>query len=90
MLLVYDCSLTLGMEFEFVWSSPWAFMKVLYIIQRYLPFCDTIFLCLTREYMEYFSLYNISLFSLLDQLAVNIDPYTCHIVETIRGCTHSL
>ncbi|EDR11616.1 uncharacterized protein LACBIDRAFT_324303 [Laccaria bicolor S238N-H82] len=72
MLLVYDCSLTFGMEFEFVWSSPWGFMKVLYIVQRYLPFCDTVFLCLTR-------------FSLLDQLVVNIDPYDCHIVETMRG-----
>ncbi|KIJ97951.1 hypothetical protein K443DRAFT_681150 [Laccaria amethystina LaAM-08-1] len=67
MLLVYDCSLTLGMEFEFVWSSPWSFMKVLYIAQRYLPFCDAICLCL------------------IHQLAVNIDPYGCHIVETIRG-----
>ncbi|KIK02602.1 hypothetical protein K443DRAFT_677455 [Laccaria amethystina LaAM-08-1] len=67
MLLVYDCSLTLGMEIEFVWSSPWGFMKVLYIVQRYLPFFDTIFLCL------------------IHQLAVNIDPYVCHIVETIRG-----
>ncbi|EDR02678.1 uncharacterized protein LACBIDRAFT_332184 [Laccaria bicolor S238N-H82] len=34
---------------------------------RYLPFCDSIFLCLTH------------------QLAINIDPYGCHIVETIRG-----
>ncbi|KIJ97955.1 hypothetical protein K443DRAFT_9528 [Laccaria amethystina LaAM-08-1] len=67
MLLVYDCSLTLGMEIEFVWSSPWGFVKVLYIVQRYLPFCDSIFL------------------SLIHQLAVNIDPYGCHIVETIRG-----
>ncbi|KIK02624.1 hypothetical protein K443DRAFT_6013 [Laccaria amethystina LaAM-08-1] len=67
MLLVYDCSLTLGMEFEFVWSSPWGFVKVLYIIQRYLPFCDAIFLCLPP------------------QLAVNIDPGGCQIVETIRG-----
>ncbi|EDQ99646.1 uncharacterized protein LACBIDRAFT_334882 [Laccaria bicolor S238N-H82] len=67
MLLVYDCSLMLGMEFEFVWSSPWGFVKVLYIVQRYLPFCDAIFLCLTH------------------QLAVNIDPDGCHVVETIRG-----
>ncbi|EDR02575.1 uncharacterized protein LACBIDRAFT_332139 [Laccaria bicolor S238N-H82] len=34
---------------------------------RYLPFCDSIFLCLTH------------------QLAINIDPYGCHIIETIRG-----
>ncbi|EDQ99783.1 uncharacterized protein LACBIDRAFT_315291 [Laccaria bicolor S238N-H82] len=67
MLLVYDCSLTLGMEIEFMWSSPWGFMKVLYMLQRYLPFCDSIFFCLTH------------------QLAINIDPYGCHIVETIRG-----
>ena len=36
------------------------------------------------------SLYNISLSSLLDQLAINIDPYGCHIVETTRGCMDSL
>jgi hypothetical protein len=59
MLLVYDCSLTLGMEIEFVWSSPGGFVKVLYIVQRYLPFCDAIFLCLPREYMQCLSLYNI-------------------------------
>ncbi|EDQ98097.1 uncharacterized protein LACBIDRAFT_336272 [Laccaria bicolor S238N-H82] len=67
MLLVYDCSLTLGMEIEFVWSSPWGYMTVLYIVQRYLPFCDAIFLCLPP------------------QLAINIDPYGCLIVQTIRG-----
>ncbi|EDR13479.1 uncharacterized protein LACBIDRAFT_308451 [Laccaria bicolor S238N-H82] len=67
MLLVYDCSLTLGMEIEFVWSSPWGFMTGLYIVQRYLPFCDAIFLWLPP------------------QLAVNIDPGGCHIVDTIRG-----
>ncbi|KIJ93056.1 hypothetical protein K443DRAFT_684823 [Laccaria amethystina LaAM-08-1] len=49
MLLVYDCSLTLGMEIEFVWSSPGGFVKVLYIVQRYLPFCDAIFLCLPHQ-----------------------------------------
>ncbi|EDR02574.1 uncharacterized protein LACBIDRAFT_332138 [Laccaria bicolor S238N-H82] len=67
MLLVYDCSLTLGMEIEFVWSSPWGFMTVLYIVQRYLPFCDAIFLCLPP------------------QLAANIDPHGCLIVNMIRG-----
>ena len=80
------------MEIEFVWSSPWGFVKVLYIVQRYLPFFDAIFLCLTREYLEYLSLslYDISPFFLLDQLAVNISPDDCHIVEMIRGCMHSL
>jgi len=73
----------LGMEIEFVWSSPWGFMKVLYIVQRYLPFCDAIFLCLPREYTKYISLYNISPFSLLDQLAVNIDSDGCRIVDTV-------
>ncbi|KIJ97930.1 hypothetical protein K443DRAFT_9514 [Laccaria amethystina LaAM-08-1] len=66
-LLVYDYLLTLGMEFEFVWSSPWGFVKVLYIVQRYLPFCDAIFLCLPHQF------------------AINIDPDSCQIVETIRG-----
>ena len=36
------------------------------------------------------SLYDISPSSLLDQLAINISPDDCHIVEMIRGCMHSL
>lgn len=45
-IFVYDYFLTLGMEVEFVWSSKWGFMKVLYLLQRYLPFLDSVCLCL--------------------------------------------
>lgn len=48
-IFVYDYFLTLGMEVEFVWSSKWGFMKVLYLLQRYLPFLDSVCLCLMHQ-----------------------------------------
>ncbi|KIJ97947.1 hypothetical protein K443DRAFT_9524 [Laccaria amethystina LaAM-08-1] len=39
-MLVYDYFLTLGMEVDLVWLSAWGPMKVLFIVQRYLPFID--------------------------------------------------
>ena len=48
-MFVYDYLLTIGMEVDLVWSSKWGFMEVVYILQRYLPFVDAVFLCLLRE-----------------------------------------
>ncbi|EDR02701.1 uncharacterized protein LACBIDRAFT_308286 [Laccaria bicolor S238N-H82] len=39
-MLVYDYFLTLRMEVDLVWLSAWGPMKVLFIVQRYLPFID--------------------------------------------------
>ncbi|KAF8878161.1 hypothetical protein CPB84DRAFT_350371 [Gymnopilus junonius] len=41
--------LTLRMEVDLVWSSKWNFMKVLYFLQRYLPFIDTVGLVLCHQ-----------------------------------------
>ena len=48
-MFVYDYFLTIGMEVDLVWSSKWGFMEVVYVLQRYLPFVDAVFLCLLRE-----------------------------------------
>ncbi|THV05907.1 hypothetical protein K435DRAFT_834566, partial [Dendrothele bispora CBS 962.96] len=49
-LLVYDYLLSIHEEYEFIWSSKWTWMKVLYIIQRYMPLGDTAILFLTATF----------------------------------------
>jgi hypothetical protein len=36
--------LTFDLEVEQIWMAPWTLMKVAYIVQRYLPFFDTVYL----------------------------------------------
>ncbi|THU89334.1 hypothetical protein K435DRAFT_646512, partial [Dendrothele bispora CBS 962.96] len=43
-LLIYDYLLNVQEENELIWSSKWTWMKVLYIIQRYIPLGDTVIL----------------------------------------------
>ncbi|KAF8200405.1 hypothetical protein BJ912DRAFT_1127411 [Pholiota molesta] len=39
---IWDYILTLPLELDLVWRARWNPMKVLYIVQRYLPFVDTV------------------------------------------------
>ncbi|EDR03422.1 uncharacterized protein LACBIDRAFT_295242 [Laccaria bicolor S238N-H82] len=48
-LYIYDYFLTLDLEVELVWPSKWGAMKVLFLVQRYLPFLDTVSLCLVHQ-----------------------------------------
>ncbi|KIK64130.1 hypothetical protein GYMLUDRAFT_433203 [Collybiopsis luxurians FD-317 M1] len=41
-LLIYDCCLTLDLECKLVWSYPFKWINVLYLVQRYLPLVDTV------------------------------------------------
>ncbi|TFK64475.1 hypothetical protein BDN72DRAFT_264353 [Pluteus cervinus] len=43
-IYIYDLFLTLGLEIELLWPSKWCFLKVIYLIQRYLPLVDTVIL----------------------------------------------
>ncbi|KAF8167110.1 hypothetical protein B0H34DRAFT_680288 [Crassisporium funariophilum] len=43
-MFLWDYVVTIGMEVELVWSSPWTAMKVVYFVQRYMPFFDTLWL----------------------------------------------
>ncbi|THV01813.1 hypothetical protein K435DRAFT_793029 [Dendrothele bispora CBS 962.96] len=49
-LLVYDYLLSIQEENELIWSSKWTWMKVLYIIQRYMPLGDTVTLLSTAAF----------------------------------------
>ncbi|EDQ98969.1 uncharacterized protein LACBIDRAFT_335488 [Laccaria bicolor S238N-H82] len=48
-MFLYDYFLAIGMEVDLVWSSKWRFTKVLYILQRYLPFVDAAILCFLHQ-----------------------------------------
>jgi hypothetical protein len=41
-LLVFDYLCTLDLEITYVWSGPWTLANYLYILNRYLPFIDTL------------------------------------------------
>ena len=45
---VWDYLLTFQLERELVWTSKWNFIKILFLVQRYLPLFDTAFLTLYR------------------------------------------
>lgn len=78
-MFVYDYFLTLGMEVEFVWSSRWGFMKVLYLLQRYLPFLDSVGLCLMRECLT-----NPLQFSAIQLIGLDYRQISCQ-QTSIRG-----
>ncbi|KIM49918.1 hypothetical protein M413DRAFT_439047 [Hebeloma cylindrosporum] len=46
---VWDYLLTFQLERELVWTSKWNFIKVLFLLQRYLPLFDTAFLTLYHQ-----------------------------------------
>jgi hypothetical protein len=45
---IWDYILTFEMEVDHVWKSKWNFMKGLYLLQRYLPFIDIMWLFFIR------------------------------------------
>jgi len=48
-IFLWDYILTFSMEVDLVWKSEWNFMKGLYLLQRYFPFIDTIWLVLYHQ-----------------------------------------
>ncbi|KAF9261833.1 hypothetical protein L218DRAFT_904922 [Marasmius fiardii PR-910] len=43
-LFVYDFLLNIDLEYQFIWKAPWSIFKILFLLQRYLPFFDTVVL----------------------------------------------
>ncbi|CAA7257467.1 unnamed protein product [Cyclocybe aegerita] len=41
-IFVWDYLMTIGMEIEYIWPGKWTIMKVVYLLQQYLPFIDTV------------------------------------------------
>ncbi|KAF5310274.1 hypothetical protein D9619_010159 [Psilocybe cf. subviscida] len=47
---VFDYFLTLGLELQYVWKrGKWSSIHALFVVQRYLPFVDTVFLVLYHQ-----------------------------------------
>ncbi|KAF8988949.1 hypothetical protein BDQ17DRAFT_1334361 [Cyathus striatus] len=40
-LFLYDYFVTLQLEVKFIWTAPWRFMKITYLMTRYFPIVDT-------------------------------------------------
>ncbi|PPR02001.1 hypothetical protein CVT24_011124 [Panaeolus cyanescens] len=49
-MYVFEYGLTLEMEVNLVWSTNWNWMKVIFLLQRYLPFADTAFLIMYLKF----------------------------------------
>lgn len=50
-IFLYDYVLTLRMEIDLVWYSKWTLLKILYLVQRYAPFYDTVGLVLYHQFV---------------------------------------
>ncbi|KAF5319389.1 hypothetical protein D9619_008525 [Psilocybe cf. subviscida] len=48
-LFVWDYFLTFGLEVQHIWKSRWNVIKVVFLLQRYLPFFDSCYLVLYRQ-----------------------------------------
>ncbi|KAJ7573575.1 hypothetical protein C8J56DRAFT_982562 [Mycena floridula] len=49
-VVIYDYLLTLGDEIELMWTSKSSVTKALYLIQRYLPFIDTVIMIMYTDF----------------------------------------
>ncbi|KAJ3489404.1 hypothetical protein NLJ89_g11532 [Agrocybe chaxingu] len=43
-MFVWDYLITFGMEVEYMWCGKWNFITAVYLVQRYLPFIDTVWM----------------------------------------------
>ncbi|KAF9261821.1 hypothetical protein L218DRAFT_945788 [Marasmius fiardii PR-910] len=48
-LVIYEVLINLSVEIEYIWTKKWSFLTVLYVLQRYLSFFDTMGLGLQRH-----------------------------------------
>ncbi|KAJ8085514.1 hypothetical protein PM082_004332 [Marasmius tenuissimus] len=51
-ILAYDMVLNLNLEVKHIWRKKWSLVKVLYLLQRYLPFVDSVGLFLYHQFKE--------------------------------------
>ncbi|TFK71030.1 hypothetical protein BDN72DRAFT_838270 [Pluteus cervinus] len=47
---LYDLLLTLDLEVNLLWPSKWTLVKVVYLLQRYLPLVDTVILAMAWQF----------------------------------------
>jgi hypothetical protein len=67
-LFVYDYSLTLTREIDFIWFSRWNVIKVVFLMQRYLPFLDLVVVSFVGVWLLIFPSELISLNALAHRL----------------------
>ncbi|TFK63333.1 hypothetical protein BDN72DRAFT_328595 [Pluteus cervinus] len=49
-LYLYDLLLTIDLEIDLLWPSKWTLMKVIYLLQRYLPVVDMVIVSLIWQF----------------------------------------
>jgi hypothetical protein len=49
-LILYDYLLTLTREIDLVWFSQWNIIKIVFLVQRYVPFIDGILLAIAGKF----------------------------------------
>ncbi|KAF5321137.1 hypothetical protein D9619_001688 [Psilocybe cf. subviscida] len=54
-LFVWDYIITFDLEVQYIWKSRWTTVKMVYLIQRYLPFFDSCYLELYRQLAHHLS-----------------------------------
>jgi len=86
-IFIWDYILTFGMEVELVWKSKWNLMKGLYILQRYLPFIDTVWRILYCK-SDAFSIFLHSFF--IDQRGRILTKTACRNLDYSTGGLYSL
>ncbi|TFK63339.1 hypothetical protein BDN72DRAFT_902498 [Pluteus cervinus] len=51
-LYLYDLLLTLDLEVDLLWPSKWTLLKMIYLLQRYLPLIDMVIVTITWQFGE--------------------------------------
>lgn len=88
-VFVYDYLLTFPMEVELIWGSRWNAIKIIFIVQRYMPFIDTCFLTLYRELFACIKRRYDSNTLVIGQLA-KLTIAQCEILPYLNGCKFPL
>ncbi|KAF8996794.1 hypothetical protein BDQ17DRAFT_1249352, partial [Cyathus striatus] len=47
---LYEYFITLDLEIKYIWNARWTYIKIIYLITRYLPFIDTSLVLLEKLY----------------------------------------
>ena len=85
---VWDYILTIPLELDLVWRSKWNALKFIYLVQRYLPFVDTVGLVLYREWLPLRSYVPSSRLFSTDQLTVQLTDAECRRIYITSGCLY--
>ncbi|KAF8978189.1 hypothetical protein BDQ17DRAFT_1265925, partial [Cyathus striatus] len=48
---LYEYFITFPLELKYIWNAPWGFIKIVYLITKYLPFSDTSLVLLRWLYL---------------------------------------